>query len=265
MEGSGWNQAEIDALRSTYMGFQSVYWRCVNRVTGKLLQLKKAEYQRQFEKRMRDAKSELVALACEMAKPGLRSTAMAQMLLAVIFAWWTVSDCKPALDTMRSAADKAARSATGGGGGGVPESPGGDLDAADTKKYLRQPHAAQVLSVFRLLGIHNKCRENYVDETKVGNDEGAMAEMFELTEVDHSTKVQLENHMAEIKTGEGASTRVPARTRGSISSCLRARVPASPDGSVSRRLPLRDRLTVELAQARPGSRRRCHCWCRRCC
>ena len=214
-EADALRSATADALRSTYKGFKTAYWRCVNRVTGKLLRLKKEAYKSQFVEVLRKEQRDLVAFAHTLAKPRLRSTATAQMLVATIFAWWTVDDCKPALDTMRLAAEsKASRS--GGGGdapstpGDGPSTPGGDDVDDDTsdKKYLRQPHAAQVLSVFRLLGIRSACSEDYVKK-QVDSDEIPVAEMFDMTGVDHEQTVELENHMAEIKTGEGARACVP--------------------------------------------------------
>jgi hypothetical protein len=190
------------ALLSTYKGFGSVYWRCVNRITGKLehtLEKGGANFDDVLKQELR-----LLAEFADVLKKRPASTATAKLLAAVVFAWWTVSDCRLALEAMRA-------EASGGGGGG---------GAKDTH-YLRQPHAAQLLSVFRLLGLDGaraegppfaEAREDYVDEDSVDENEGPFAKMFrldaDLDAEDKLSPMNLHNHMAEIKTGEGVCVTV---------------------------------------------------------
>ena len=59
--------------------------------------------------------------------------------------------------------------------------------------YLTQPHAAQVVAIFRLLGFDTN------DESKRDSTEGASSE------VEKGTKAEVCNHLAQIMTGEGKS------------------------------------------------------------
>jgi hypothetical protein len=206
VEGTAWDADAAAAMLSTYQGFLSVYWRCVNRVTDKLLAPKDdTDYQTQFDGVLRAEKSELVKFARMLADSRhKRMTFTAQILLAVIFAWWTVSSCKGAVDAFRSVANSAA--STSGEGGGSKSSSGSSSTGID-RNYLRQPHAAQVMSVFRLLGIRDACPADYVVKG-VGNDK-PVAAMFNLPSAGHAgdfPAVTFANHLAEIKTGEGALT-----------------------------------------------------------
>lgn len=184
LKGTLLRDGEKVALREAFNGFSSVYWRCVNRTTNKLLAFKSdEEYERGFSSVLRQDLHELVALATVLSVRE-HTTCLAQVLLALVFAHWTLVECKPALDAMRS--DEA-----------------GSLgDCQHEMQYLRQPHAAQVLSVFRLLGVTRMTSEDYV-VPGVSDDE-PLASMFDWQKLDVGLEIALTNHMAEIKTGEGA-------------------------------------------------------------
>jgi hypothetical protein len=205
MSGSDWDADAAEALRTTYRGFHGVYWRCVNRVTDKLMQLGEGAYEDKFDEVLRREKAELVRFAHHLAEQkgaAGRSTTTAQLLLAVVFAWWTVSDCKPAVDSMLLATVASSTSALGSPGGGSKN--GAAVAVEVDKTYLRQPHAAQVLSLFRLLSMQEVCGHDYVLDPATVDGDGPMAAMFDLDGACHDKPMKLARHMAEIKTGEGA-------------------------------------------------------------
>jgi hypothetical protein len=216
--------AEKAALLSTHKGFSSVYWRCVNRITGKLERALDKKTDDKFAQVLRKELRLLVEFA-DVLKKRPASAATAQLLAAVVFAWWTVSDCRPALEAMREAAGTNGGGGGGGAGGGAADAvvDGGGGDVRD-QHYLRQPHPAQLLSVFRLLGLNGACAEDYLDQNAVGDNSGPFAKMFQLDVVGLQAPLKLQSHMAEIKSGEGA---LPcAYVCVCVSACVRARIRA---------------------------------------
>lgn len=188
MDGTVLSDNDKTSLLVTFEKYSQVYNRMVNRTMEKLLNVQPFS-QVTVKKVLNKELKLIIEFAEEVAKDKKRSGPNAQLLLAAAFAWWTLSDCHAAVEAQRSKKTNAKKK----------------KKTRKALEYLKVPHPAQVLSVFRLLGIEKPCNHDYIlDPTEIGNDV-PVKDMFSFAGADHTIPITLVNHLAEIKTGEGKS------------------------------------------------------------
>lgn len=158
-------------LKLAYGGFKKVYDFCLSRTRTTLEPLPDKAYQAEFKDILRAHLTQLADFARDVSSEPPCAVVM-EVLLALVFAWWSLEDCKSTMDSLRR---------------------GG-------KAFLKQPHPAQLLSLFRILGVAGSPD----DSLKVtGPYSGGRLNSYFEFDAKQSAQSKLKNHMAEIKTGEG--------------------------------------------------------------
>jgi hypothetical protein len=95
-------------------------------------------------------------------------------IMAKVFAFWTVSSMSDDFDQATN----------------------------DSKKYLTQPHPGQIFAIIRLLGLDSPQKKS---AGKKSNSGGLWQGILEYLSPPEPVPLVVENHLAEIKTGEGKS------------------------------------------------------------
>jgi len=170
LRGTGLEGATRTKLELAYCGFKRVYDVCLSRTRTKLEHMSQERYDADFDHVLGADLAQLAAYARKVSsKPPC--AAVMEILLALVLAWWSLEGCKSTMDSLRR----------------------------QGKAFLKQPHPAQLLALFRILGVAGSS-----DDIKVnGNPATDLIENYFEFDTQVSAPSALNNHMVEIKTGEG--------------------------------------------------------------
>lgn len=177
LEGDEINKA---SLLEQYQVFDKEYWALVE--SGLM---NRQEVQRQIKEK---------AL---LIRATVYDRAKVISLMAHVFAWWTLSHAQHYSEAISS-------EETAGAGAGAGSGSSAPLESK--KHYLMQPHAAQVISIFRLLGIEARHAKD--------SDGGLLSKGKKVVSTvtggaffgsSSEASVGLSNHLVQIGTGEGKS------------------------------------------------------------
>ncbi len=197
-EGGGGGSGEGDAttprvrsdqvranLRTSYDSFKQMYDAIVDRVRIKLLDLKLGEgFSSAFDDVLEAQLQPLRQLAANLGRRNSSSCELVLLLLSLAFSHWTLSTSKVAIKTILSDMNHTGRTST------------------DPSNYMKEPHAAQVVSILRLLGMDRAVLSCLKKRRKAG---APLEDMFKLKRIEDRSPINLRNHAAQILTGEGKS------------------------------------------------------------
>jgi len=182
---------EIDNLRGHYEKYYEEYNSLVTRAVKDICKIPPLQQtaDAQIRQILSRTKISLVTEARQLAKSaatefGMPSCAAMRSIVAYIFAWWSLDSAAEATNAARGSHDSVEKDWR--------------FTPHDITVHLKKPNAAQILSVFRLLGMSGILPREHT----------SFFSLKRWIAPPNDRAIDLESHLAEIKTGEGKSVAI---------------------------------------------------------